>query len=107
MLEQKCVRCKVKMPVDEISIKYKFCDICKIEKRKVSLIKFQSKDPMTIKRLPKCQCGEILRRTSIQYHIKSKNSDIFCVCTSQSDVDVIQEIYTQLEIIRQKRTWEK
>ena len=72
MLEQKCVRCKVKMSVDEISIKYKFCDICKIEKRKVSLIKFQSKDPMTIKRLPKCQCGEILRRTSIQYHIKSK-----------------------------------
>ena len=38
---------------------------------------------------------------------KSKNSDIFCVCTSQSDVDVIQEIYTQLEIISQKRTWEK
>ena len=60
------------MTVPEYSIKFKFCDLCKIEKRKVSQQKFQSKDPITIKRLLKCQCGEILRRTSVQYHIKSK-----------------------------------
>ncbi len=72
MVEQKCCQCKVKMTVPEYSIKYKFCDLCKIEKRQASQEKFKSKDPLTIKRLPRCECGEILRRTSCQYNVKSK-----------------------------------
>jgi len=69
---QKCITCLVKYPVEKYDIRRKTCDGCRVRARRESIRKFKTKPESEIKRMPKCRCGSLLQKMSVQTHRNHK-----------------------------------
>ena len=72
ILYQKCTRCRVLFPNETGNAGRKICDGCRVRSFKESQKRYKKKQSSEIKHVPRCGCGSITHKMTVQAHKEGK-----------------------------------